>query len=133
MTRRSNGGPYPPDWSTIAGRVKDDANWTCIRCGHAHDPASGHTLTVHHADMNPANNRWWNLLALCQRCHLSIQARVDLARPWVMVDHTPWFQPFVAGWYAHRYLGESLTRADVEARLPELLALERRAILGVAS
>jgi hypothetical protein len=50
-----------------------------------------------------------------------------------MVDHTPWFQPFVAGWYAHRYLGESLTRADVEARLPELLALERRAILGVAS
>lgn len=27
-------------------------------------------LTVAHLDRNPKNNRFWNLKALCQRCHL---------------------------------------------------------------
>lgn len=85
-------------------------------------------LTVHHANMNPANCAWWNLLALCQRCHLSIQARVVMDRPWVMLDHSAWFKPYVAGFYAHKYLGESLSREEAESRLPELLALERQAM-----
>ena len=86
-------------------------------------------LTVHHLDMDPANRAWWDLLPLCQRCHLSIQGRVDLDRPWVF-EHSDWFKPYVAGYYAWRYLGEHLTRDQVEGRLEELLALERRAVLG---
>lgn len=34
-------------------------------------------LTVHHLDGDKLNCRWWNLAALCQRCHLSIQGRVN--------------------------------------------------------
>lgn len=102
MARRSQGGPYPPDWKAIARRVKDAAGWCCIRCNHPHDPATGYTLTVHHLDMNPANCAWWNLAALCQRCHLSIQSKVVMERPW-MLDHSPWMRPLVAGYYAAQY------------------------------
>jgi len=81
-------------------------------------------LTVHHLDGDKRNCRWWNLLALCQRCHLSIQGKVNPAQtyPW---EHSEWFKPYAAGLYAHSYLGEDLTRKQVEARLDELLALER--------
>ena len=81
-------------------------------------------LTVHHLDGDKANCRWWNLAALCQRCHLEIQGRVQMARVWPW-EHSDWFKPYVAGYYAFAYLGEDLTRAEVEARLDELLALER--------
>lgn len=131
MPRKST-GVYPPDWKAIATAVKAEAGWRCIRCDHPHDPPAGYTLTVHHADMNPANNRWWNLLALCQRCHLRIQGKVILERPWVMTEHTPWFRPYVAGYYADKYLSEELTREATMARLDELLRLERVAVLGVA-
>lgn len=57
-------------------------------------------LTVHHLDISPANCAWWNLAALCQRCHLSVQARVVMDRPY-MFEHTEWFKPYVAGYYAH--------------------------------
>lgn len=67
--------PYPKDWPKIATRIKEAANWRCEHCNHPHDPASGHTLTVHHLDGNPANCDNDNLVALCQRCHLHIQAR----------------------------------------------------------
>jgi hypothetical protein len=68
--------------------------------------------------------------AAALRCHLQIQAKVVLERPWVMSEHTPWFRPYVAGWYAHRYLGQDLDRAEVMERLEELLGLERSAVLG---
>ncbi len=83
--------------------------------------------------MNPSHSSldyWWNLLPLCKRCHLSIQARVNLDRPWVMAEHSEWFKVFAAGWSAHKYLGLVLSRQDVEARLDELLALERAIVLG---
>jgi 5-methylcytosine-specific restriction endonuclease McrA len=123
-------GTYPADWPAIAKAVKDAAGWRCVRCDHPHDPASGHTLTVHHLDLDKGNGRWWNTIALCQRCHLRIQGKVDLGRPWVMAAHSAWFEPYVAGWYAWRYLGEDLSRDEVEARLPELLALEPAFVLG---
>lgn len=133
MPRKSvDDAAYPANWNQIAIAVKNDAGWCCVRCGHDHDPASGYTLTVHHLDMNPANSAWWNLLALCQRCHLSVQARVDLRRPWVMAEHSEWFKPYVAGWYAYRYLGLTLSRDAVLARLEELLQLEKQA-LGVSA
>lgn len=80
-------------------------------------------LTVHHLDMNKANCRWWNLAALCQRCHLQIQGKVQMARVWPW-EHSTWFQPYVAGYYALTYLGEDLDRKATEARLDELLGLE---------
>lgn len=81
-------------------------------------------LTVHHLDGNKANCRWWNLAALCQRCHLQVQGKVQMARVWPW-EHSEWFQPYVAGFYAATYLGEKLERSEVEARLDELLDLER--------
>ena len=113
---------YPADWPEIARAVKEAAGWRCIRCGHPHAPALGYTLTVHHLDGVPANCRWWNLAALCQRCHLSVQGRVHMHQSWPF-EHTPWFRPYVAGYYAWTIAGLDLTRAEVEARLDELLTL----------
>ena len=75
-------GRYPPDWDLIAKRVKTLANWICERCGAVHeiDGEFGFVLTVHHLDGNKWNCELWNLAALCQRCHLRIQHRVDWYR-----------------------------------------------------
>jgi hypothetical protein len=83
-------------------------------------------LTVHHLNGNKADLRWWNLCALCQRCHLTIQGTVVMERVWPF-EHDDWFKPYAAGWYAHSYLNEDLTREETMARLDELLALERMA------
>lgn len=91
------GSSYPDDWKRIAGSVKDAADWKCVRCGHAHEPAAGYTLTVHHLDIDPANCAWWNIPALCQRCHLKIQSKVVMERPY-MFDHSEWFKPYVAAY-----------------------------------
>jgi hypothetical protein len=138
MPRKSKPGTsYPPDWKAIATAVKEAAGWRCIRCGASHENRPGYTLTIHHLDMDPSHSDperyWWNLLPLCCICHLQIQHKVVLHRPWVMTEHSEWFRPYVAGWYAVRYLGEFLSRDQVLARLDELLALERRVVLGVAS
>lgn len=132
MSRNRQSGTYPENWKEIANAVKIAANWRCVRCGHKHDPGSGHTLTVHHADNNKSNCQWYNLLPLCQWCHLSVQARVDLDRPWVMAEHSEWFKPFVGGYFAWKYLGEVLSRDEVMDRLPELLDIERRIVLGAS-
>lgn len=87
-------------------------------------------LTVHHLDEDKANCRWWNLVALCQRCHLRMQRAVVMDRPY-HYEHSEWFQPYAAGFYAFKYLGEDLSREEVMARLPELLKLEHRFTQGV--
>lgn len=97
-------GEYPADWPAIAQRVKDAADWCCIRCGHPHDVETAHVLTVHHLNGDKADSRWWNLLALCQRCHLSIQGRVAPEQAYLH-PHTPWFRPYAAGFYAASILG----------------------------
>lgn len=83
-------------------------------------------LTVHHLDGNKLNCRWWNLASLCQRCHLTIQGKVQMQRVWVW-EHSDWFKPYVAGYYAWTYLGEDIDHATAIERLDELLALERAA------
>jgi hypothetical protein len=83
-------------------------------------------LTVHHLDGNKVNCRWWNLAALCQRCHLQIQGKVRMERVWPW-EHSAWFRPYVAGYYAWVYLGEDISREEAVARMGELLALERAA------
>jgi hypothetical protein len=80
-------------------------------------------LTVHHLDEDKANCRWWNLVALCQRCHLRMQKKVVMNRPW-HYDHTEWFKPYAAGFYAWKYLGENYSREETMAKLDELLGLE---------
>lgn len=120
MPRKSTpGSAYPNNWAEIARKVKEQAGWCCERCGHPHQP--GYILTVHHLDMNPANCAWWNLAALCQRCHLRIQAKVDLARPWLL-DHTDWFKPHAAGYYAYT-LGLPDSKVWVMENLQSILDL----------
>lgn len=80
-------------------------------------------LTVHHLTGAKCNCRWWNLAALCQRCHLRIQGRVRMEQVYPH-EHSEWFKPYAAGYYAATYLGQDLDRAETEERLDELLALE---------
>jgi hypothetical protein len=82
-------------------------------------------LTVHHLDEDKANCRWWNLAALCQRCHLRMQRAVVMGRPY-HYEHSAWFRPYAAGFYAWKYEGVDLDRAETELRMPELLAYEHR-------
>lgn len=84
-------------------------------------------LTVHHLRSGAEAKRdlrWFNLMPACQRCHLQVQAKVQMDRVWPW-EHTPWMRPFAAGFYAWRYLGLELTRTETMGRLDELLALER--------
>lgn len=83
-------------------------------------------LTVHHLNGVKHDCRWWNLAALCQRCHLTIQGRVQMERVWPW-EHSEWFRPHAAGWYAFAYLDEDITREEAVERMDELLALERAA------
>ncbi len=83
-------------------------------------------LTVHHWDGNKSNCAWWNLMSLCQRCHLQIQGKAHPETPWIL-EHSEWCKPYAAGFYAKKYLGLELTREQAMARLDELLALERLA------
>jgi hypothetical protein len=122
-------GPYRYEWLdsawhevtaddpvSPAGLVKQLAGLRAVE-------AQWRILTVHHLTMDKGDLRWWNLASLCQRCHLQIQGKVQMARvyPWA---HSEWFKPYAAGWYAWAYLGEELTREETLARLAELLALE---------
>lgn len=121
-------GEYPPDWPAIARQVKEDADWCCVRCGHQHEPKAGYTLTVHHLDNNKSNVRWHNLAALCQRCHLQIQAKVVMRRPWFL-PHSDWFKPYVAGYYAFVY-GEPDDKPSVLGRVDELIEMGQGAVLA---
>ena len=87
---------YPANWPEISLAVKTMALWKCRRCRRSHDVASGYVLTVHHLDGDKANCEWWNLAALCQRCHLKIQARVNMNQMF-MFGHSAWMKPFVEG------------------------------------
>ena len=139
-------GEYPSDWVERSTRVRQAAGWRCIRCGHpagdtrlrrdegawcvalvecdancAHpDDGKMRVLTVHHLDGDKSNVQWWNLLALCQVCHLVVQAKVMPDRPYLF-EHTPWFRPYVAGFYAWYYGRVALTREQVEADLARWL------------
>ena len=119
--RLEHRGTYPEHWPQLAEAVKRAAGGRCIRCGHHHSVRARRVLTVHHLDGDKANDAWWNLLALCQVCHLQVQAHVIPERPW-MFEHTDWFKPYVAGFYAWQ-LGKNLSRAEVEANLDAWLNL----------
>ena len=119
-------GEYPMEWGYIAEGTKIAAGWKCIRCGHKHEPMAGYGLTVHHFNGDKSNCNWWNLMALCQRCHLVIQGRINPEQPYIF-KHSEWIRPYVAGFYAWKYLNQNLSKEEVAERLDELLKLERLA------
>lgn len=96
MGQAKQRGEYPAEWARIAKEIKDAANWKCVRCNHAHCVKSGHVLTVHHLDGDRSNCERYNCAALCQRCHLSVQARVDPAQG-LMHEPSVWSMPYIAG------------------------------------
>lgn len=118
---RKGTNDYPDNWKIIATAVKDLADWKCVRCGWSHEPATGHCLTVHHLDMDKNNCNWFNLAALCQKCHLQIQSKVIMERPYFF-EHSAWFKPYVAGYYAFQN-GRRHDRPYVMAHIEELIAL----------
>ncbi len=149
-------GYPPEWHATIKHLVRDQAGPCCERCGHSYRKGDGRwsicssscshdsrgvvaaslgvtlrvaewrILTVHHLNGIKADCRWWNLAALCQRCHLRIQKNVQMERVWPWA-HSSWFEVHAAGWYAHAYLGQDLDREQTIQRIDELLALERSA------
>lgn len=136
-------GETPGAWSPCDERCRHGAPVRCGAYGELHlnvgqfeshrkacdatHEAKARVLTVHHLRLGhdaKRDLRWWNLAALCQRCHLQIQGKVQMERVWPH-EHSDWFKPYAAGWYAWSYLGLELSREEVEARMDELLGLER--------
>lgn len=130
MRRSKAGSNYPDNWKEIANKVKEDAGWCCIRCGIPDQKR--HRLTCHHLDMDPSNCEWFNIPALCQQCHLHIQAKVIMERVWIL-PHSEWFKPYYLGWVAQTVLGVCLSRAEVEQREAELLKLGQPWLFNQAS
>ncbi len=87
---------------------------------HGHE-ISGLNFGVHHLDGDKSNNAWWNNLALCNSCHLSIQATVIPERPF-MLRHSEWFIPYVCGFFASQ-VGLEITREQALANPDEYLRI----------
>jgi len=77
---------YPKNWREIALSVKESALWRCTKCnqqcirpgkksGLTKSERCSLTLTVHHRNRIPEDNRPENLIALCTACHLSYHNR----------------------------------------------------------
>ncbi len=77
---------YPDNWREIAFSVKESAGWRCTKCrqqclrpgkksGLTKSERLKLTLTVHHRNRIPEDNRPENLVALCTACHLSYHNR----------------------------------------------------------
>ena len=115
---------YNPDGKEKRRLARESVGNICVRCKSPSVP--GRILTTHHFDGDKSNDAWWNLLPLCQVCHLHIQGKVDPETPFFF-EHTNWIKPYVAGFYAKKYEGKDLTRKQVEKRIEKLLAYERRA------
>lgn len=131
----------PVRWRDFAGRTPGGGLVEGDDCDRAGEhvargltvEARWRILTVHHLNGDKLDCRWWNLTALCQRCHLTIQGKVRMERRYLH-EHSPWFKPYAAAWYAWDRLGEDLSREQTMARLDELLALEDRQLeLGGAA
>jgi hypothetical protein len=77
---------YPDNWNDIAKAIKEAALWRCRYCGKqcfrpGEKPAdltrsewTVSSLSVHHANFTPEDNRLENLIPLCAPCHLAAHA-----------------------------------------------------------
>lgn len=111
-------------WATI--EEPDLAAGKIIEAGTSAE-SQWRILTVHHLDGDKANDAWWNTLALCQRCHLTVQCRVDPNTPFFL-EHSEWAKPYIAGFYAWKYEGRQITRKEATERIMELLAYEQKTV-----
>jgi len=105
MIRMNIDDVYPDNWNEISARIKDQNNWCCERCGHAHSRDGWRILTVHHLVPDKSLCEDWNLAALCQRCHLHIQAKVNMFQEY-MYPHSEWMKPHVEGFEQWRKVNE---------------------------
>lgn len=82
--RKENRGRYPKDWAAISLRIRSErANWQCEApdCGAMQGAPHPITrsrvvLTVAHLNHQPEECRPENLMALCQRCHNRLDAKM---------------------------------------------------------
>lgn len=114
---------YNPDGKLKRQQARERVGNKCIRCGSPSVP--GRILTTHHFDGDKANDAWYNLLPLCQVCHLHIQGKVDPEVPFFL-EHSDWLKPYVAGFYAWKYEGRIIGFEEAIHRMDELLAYELR-------
>lgn len=75
---------YPREWPAISRRIRERDGQRCRFCGAENgqpNPATGSrvVLTVAHLDHTPENCADDNLVALCQKCHLTYDARFHAA------------------------------------------------------
>lgn len=71
---------YPRNWKRISQLIRIKAGNKCEICDAMNKephPVTGSkvVLTVHHLDFNPQNNEEYNLMSLCQRCHIRLDAK----------------------------------------------------------
>lgn len=115
MSDKLYAGEYPYDWPHIAYEAKSRAGWKCEHCGAEFSPSGKAKnevnrdgkpviLTVHHLDGNRGNNEHSNLLVVCQRCHLHVQA------VWRPGGELPASWREVPGWLVERGLPYSPSR-----------------------
>lgn len=149
-------GEYIPERKALHNAVRASAGNRCVRCGHPEGdklgtpvdgaypnrqlmpcddrcthPADGklRILTVHHLTGQKDDNRWWNLLPLCQCCHLTIQGKVIPEQAYLH-PHSRWFVPYVCGFYAATIGGTDITREQADAEPDRWLAIGQPWLYG---
>lgn len=70
---------YPKNWQEIRAKVLKRAGNSCELCPAINYKPHWKTkskviLTIHHVNFDTNDNRMCNLLALCQRCHIKLDA-----------------------------------------------------------
>jgi len=91
MTKTSNfKRKYPKSWAKMSRIVKFLSKNRCENCGAEDNRESGHLLTVHHLNFNTFDNRYSNLVALCQRCHLFFTGCFHPAQLWLFDVKPDW-------------------------------------------
>lgn len=61
---------YPPTWDEVSLGVKQEAEWKCELCGEPNNKDTWHILTTAHIIPIGRLIKRWNLIAVCQRCHV---------------------------------------------------------------
>lgn len=112
---------YNGDGKEKRREARERAGNRCVRCDSP--SVQGRILTTHHFDGDKANDAWWNLMALCQVCHLQVQSKVDPNIPFFL-EHSEWAKPYIAAFYARKYEGKLISREEAVSRMDELLGYE---------
>jgi 5-methylcytosine-specific restriction endonuclease McrA len=85
---------YPKDWKKISKAVIEKAGNRCKLCNAKnHEPhwktGSEVVLTVHHIQDDLYNCSKYNLIALCQRCHLILDLEKHVSKK-TKIDKNYW-------------------------------------------